>query len=71
MSCLGIVLAGVILASSSEIGIDGDSMFTNNSAGYIGGERGRGTNMASRILRTTTAPVLVGWTALLQSYRTK
>ena len=40
---LVIVLAGVISASTSKILIDGESMFTNNSAGTAGGENGRVT----------------------------
>ena len=40
------VLAGVIFAWQSEIGIDGDTMFTNNSAENDGGEKKRGTWIA-------------------------
>ena len=40
---LAIVLSGVIYALSSEIGIDGDSMFTNNSADSNGGDKRRET----------------------------
>ena len=39
---LVLVLTGVIKADLSELSIDGDAMFTNNSAEY-GGENGRGT----------------------------
>ena len=39
---LVLVLTGVIYADSSELNIDGDAMFTNNSAQF-GGENGRGT----------------------------
>ena len=39
---LVLVLTGVIYADSSELNIDGDAMFTNNSA-QLGGENGRGT----------------------------
>ena len=39
---LVLVLTGVIYADFSELSIDGDAMFTNNSAGY-GGENGRET----------------------------
>ena len=40
---LVLVLTGVIDAYSSELSIDGDAMFTNNSAEEFGGENGRGT----------------------------
>ena len=39
---LVVVLTGVIYAAYSELRIDGDAMFTNNSA-EGGGENGRGT----------------------------
>ena len=40
-----VVLTGVIFAASSELRVDGDAMFTNNSAEFDGGENGRGTCM--------------------------
>ena len=40
---LVLVLTGVIYADSSELSIDGDAMFTNNSAERSGGENGSGT----------------------------
>ena len=40
---LVVILAGVIFALDSEINIDGDSMFTNNSATIMGGQTVRGT----------------------------
>ena len=49
------VLAGVIYAIQSEIGIDGDTMFTNNSAEHYGGENERGTWIALKtVVRATT-----------------
>ena len=42
---LVLVLTGVIYAGLSELSIDGDAMFTNNSAEFDGGENGRGTCM--------------------------
>ena len=42
-SRLVLVLTGVIYAHFSELSIDGDAMFTKNSAGSEGGENGRGT----------------------------
>ena len=49
------VLAGVIYASGSEIGIEGDTIFTNNSAKGAGGENERGTWMALKtVVRATT-----------------
>ena len=40
---LVLVLTGVISAVSLELSIDGDAMFTNNSAEVNGGENGSGT----------------------------
>ena len=40
---LVMALVGVIYAIQSEIGIDGDTMFTNNSAENHGGEKELGT----------------------------
>ena len=40
---LVLVLTGVIYAEYSELSIDGDAMFTNNSAERSGGENGSGT----------------------------
>ena len=40
---LVVVLTGVIVADSSELGIHGNAVFTNNSAEVDGGENGRGT----------------------------
>ena len=37
------VIPGIIYATESKIGIDGDTMFTNNSAVFSGGEKERGT----------------------------
>ena len=59
------VLAGVIYSMESEIAINGESVFMNNSAGFNGGEKGRGTDMASSIVCRTTRAVLVFRTALL------
>ena len=50
------VLAGVIFAIECEIGVDGDTMFTNNSAEDDGGEKEPGTWIAlNTVLMTTTA----------------
>ena len=64
---LVLVLAGVIYAYSSYIGIDGDSMFTNNSARNNGGEKGRETCIALDIARMTTTAILVCGGALFLS----
>lgn len=53
------MLAGVISANSSKIGIHGDSIFTNNSGGFSGGEKGRETCVVENILLQTTTVVLV------------
>ena len=51
---LVMVLAGVIYATGSEIGIEGDTIFTNNWADY-GGENKRGTWIAMKtVVRTAT-----------------
>ena len=58
------VLAGVIFAIECEIGIDGDTMFTNNSAEHYGGENERGTWIALKTVLRTTTIVLACRTAL-------
>ena len=66
-----IVLAGAIVASlHSTIGIDGHSMFTNNSAGGHGGETGHGTCIALKVVLRTTTVVLVCRRALFLSSHT-
>lgn len=47
--------AGVICAIESEIGISGNSSFTNNSADYFGGEKIREMCIAYTAGHTTTS----------------
>ena len=67
--CLVMILAGVIVAGISEISIDGDSMFTNNSGAEFGGEKGRRTCIQLNIFRrsSTAEPSIAGKSALLSS----
>ena len=58
------VLAGVIFAIECEIGIDGDTMFTNNWAENDGGEKERGTWIALKTVLMTTTVVLSSKRAL-------
>ena len=50
-----IVSAGAVYAHSSEFGIDGNAMFTHNSAGLTGGEKGAPTCNACGEVQVTTA----------------
>ena len=51
-----IVSAGAVYASSSEFGIDGNAMFTHNSAAFFdGGENGAPTCNACGEVQVTTA----------------
>ena len=61
------VLSGVIFAIESEIGIEGDTIFTNNSAEAAGGENERGTWVAMTTVVRTTTVVLACRIALFQS----
>ena len=51
-------LVGVIYAIQSEIGIDGDTMFTNNSAENHGGEKELGTWVVLNTMRRIPTVVL-------------
>ena len=57
-------LAGVIYAVQSEIGIDGDTRFTNNWAEGDGGEKKRETWIVLKTMLSTTTVVLAS-TALI------
>ena len=63
---LVVVLAGVIFAMRCEIGIDGDTICTNNSAVNDGGEK-RGTWIALKTLLITTTVVLASKRVLFSS----
>lgn len=51
------VRAGAIRISTSDICIDGNVIFANNTAGESGGEKRRGTSDADNGIHMTTAAV--------------
>ena len=53
-----IVPAGAVYGgSSSEIGIDGNALFTNNEAGQDGGEEGRGMGKGGNDVHVTSGEI--------------
>lgn len=48
------MLAGAIYADASKVGMDGDSMFENNSAGSAAGEKGRASCIACHAVEETS-----------------
>ena len=60
-------LEGVIYAMQSEIGIDGDTMFTKNWAEADGGEKERETWIVLKTMLSTTTVVLASKRVLFSS----